>query len=171
MRALCSVILCLVCPAIAFAQAPPAAAPGMTIESQLCRSVLEREPVEPAESFPADVGQVFLWTKVTGATDSVIIKHVWFYEEQEMATVELPVRSSLWRTWSSKNILPQWTGNWQVKIVDAEGNIFKSVSFTITAPTAVPEATEVVPEEAPPEEAPPEETPPAEEEVDTSGRG
>jgi hypothetical protein len=147
-------MLCLVCPAIVLAQAPPPAASGLEIESQLCRSVLEREPVEPAESFSADVGQVFLWTKVTGATDSAIIKHVWFYGEQEMATVELPVRSSSWRTWSSKNILPQWVGNWQVKIVDAEGNIFKSVSFTITVPMAVPEAA-----------------PPVEEQDDTLGQG
>lgn len=161
-RAMCTVLLCLVCPVLAVAQAPETAPTGLAIESQLCRSVLEREPVEPAESFPADVGQVFLWTKVTGATDSAIIKHVWLYGEQEMATVELPVRSSMWRTWSSKNILPQWTGNWQVKIVDGEGNIFKSVAFTITEPKAAPEAVEVEPEEAPP---------PAEEEVDTSGQG
>jgi len=159
-RILCGLLLCLVCPILALAQAsetPSAASPGLAIETQLCRSVVDRQPIDPGESFPADVGQVFLWTKVTGTTDTIVIKHVWFYGDQEMATVELPVRSSFWRTWSSKIILPQWVGDWQVKVVDAEGNIFKSVSFTIT-PAAAPE----------PE---PEETVPEEEESDTMGQG
>ena len=93
-RAFGVVLLCLICPAVVLAQQAPVAESGLAIETQLCRSVVEREPVEPGESFPADVGKVFLWTRVTGATDSVLIKHVWYYGEEEVAIVELPVRSS-----------------------------------------------------------------------------
>jgi hypothetical protein len=109
----------------------PKEASSMTIEAQLCTDVQERMPVGTAESFSPDVGKVCLWCKVMGAADSAFIKHVWSYQGKEMATVELPVRSSSWRTWSCKTILPEWTGNWEVKVVDAQGNVLKAVSFTV----------------------------------------
>jgi hypothetical protein len=43
----------------------------------------------------------------------------------------LPVRSIAWRTYSEKKILPQWTGNWEVKVVDTTGATLTSVAFTI----------------------------------------
>jgi hypothetical protein len=105
----------------------------LTVEAQLCTGIEERMPAGVAESFPADVGKVYLWSKVTGAADTTVIKHVWSYQGKEMAVVELPVKSPSWRTWSYKTILPQWTGRWEVKILDAEGEILKAVPFTIKA--------------------------------------
>ena len=133
------------------AQEEAAAGPFTEVETAICSGVDQRQPVGMAESFGSDVGEVFLWTKLTGAVDTTVVRHVWYYGGNEMAAVELPVRSSLWRTWSSKKILPAWIGDWEVKLMDAEGNILKSVSFKI-------EKVEPAPEE-PPDETPTE--PPA----------
>ncbi len=104
---------------------------AVTVEAQLCTDVQERMPVGAAESFSAEVGKVCLWCKVMGAADTTSIKHVWSYQGKEMSVVELPVKSSSWRTWSCKTILPEWTGNWEVKVLDSQGAVLKSAAFTI----------------------------------------
>jgi hypothetical protein len=109
------------------------AGPALTAEAEICTGIDERMPTGTAESFPADVGKVYLWCKIQGATDSTMVRHVWYRNGEEMATVELPVKSPAWRTWSSKNLLPEWTGAWEVKILDADGNELASVPFQIVA--------------------------------------
>ena len=135
-------ICLLAAPAIS-AQAADPAESALTVEAQMCAGVEERIPTGTAETFSADVGQVWCWCKVTGATDTTMIKHVWSREGEQMAVVELPVRSAAWRTWSSKNILPHWTGNWEVKIMDAEDNVLKGLTFTVTAAATKPAAPPV----------------------------
>ncbi len=88
-------------------------------------------PVGPADSFPADVGRVYLWCRVLGATDSTSVTHVWLYQGKHMAAVELPVKSANWRTWSYKTILPQWSGAWEARILDSAGEVLKVLPFTI----------------------------------------
>jgi len=121
-----------------------------SVEVAVCLQIQDRLPVDRGESFPPDVGQVYLWCKVTGAADTTVIKHVWVHEGEEKAAVELPIRSSWWRTWSSKKILPTWTGQWEVRVLDADGNILKSTGFMIEPQASAPEAP---PHEEPPDSA------------------
>lgn len=93
--------------------------------------VEEREPVGESVFFRPDVGQILCWSKIVGASDETVIYHVWRHGPTERAKVELPVRSSAWRTWSTKKILPSWTGDWEVEVQDADGNVLETLSFTI----------------------------------------
>lgn len=136
------------CSALAQEAAP---GPFTEVQTAICADVVDREPQGSAETFPAGIEQVCLWTKFVGAADSTTVSHVWLYNGNEMASVDLPVKSSSWRTWSSKKMLPTWVGNWEVKVLDSDGNILKSVTFTIE-PAPEPEA-EPAPE-AQPEAAP-----------------
>ena len=134
-------------PAVEEKPAEATAPMDLAVETQLCTGVEDRMPVGAAESFPPDVENVFLWCKVTGATDSTSIQVAWYHGDKEMAAVELPVKSASWRTWSSKRILPEWTGDWTVRVLDAAGNGLKELSFTITpaAAPAAPAETEPAP--------------------------
>jgi hypothetical protein len=105
---------------------------GITIEPVLCTGVEDRMPIGEATNFPADVEKVYLWTKITGAKD-MVIHHVWLHEGREMADVELTIKGSPWRTYSYKTIPPEWAGNWEAKIVGPDGNVLKSISFTVGA--------------------------------------
>jgi hypothetical protein len=111
--------------------APPA--PKLEIDAVLCTSVVDREPVGEADTFPADVGKIYLWTKVTGLPEgqSSFIHHVWLRDGVEMGDVELAVKASPWRTYSYKTIMPDWTGDWEVKVVGPDGNVIKSIPFTV----------------------------------------
>jgi hypothetical protein len=48
-----------------------------------------------------------------------------------MARVSLRVAGPNWRTWSSKTILPEWTGEWRVDVVGPDGTVLRSVDFTV----------------------------------------
>ncbi len=106
-------------------------ASDLTVEAALCTSVVDREPVGKGTTFSSDIGGLYLWSKVMGATDTTVVEHLWYYKGVEMASVKLPVKSKSWRTWSRKRILPEWTGAWEVKIVDADWRVLKTISFTI----------------------------------------
>jgi len=121
-------------PLVAAAQTEKeAAAPStaLSVEAKLCTGIQDRQPVGEAESFPADVGQVYLWCRITGASGETNIHHVWLHEGKETANVTLTVKGSSWRTFSSKTIPPAWTGNWEVRVVGTDGNVLKSLTFTV----------------------------------------
>ncbi len=137
-------------PALSFGQTPESAGDGpkkstgeektkMTTGIQITRSAIclqveEREPVDIDSLFPADVGTVFAYTKIDGVTTPTQVTHVWYHGEREMARVQLQVRNNGWRTWSSKKILPSWTGTWKVKILNAEGENVKTMEFQVEEP-------------------------------------
>lgn len=112
-----------------------AAAPGAGLAAQvadavMCRDVQEREPVDAGEVFSADVGKVWCWSKIKNGKGATI-RHIYYYKGEKKATVELTIGSPLWRTYSSKRILSSWTGPWRVDIVDEDGQVLKSLEFTI----------------------------------------
>ena len=94
-------------------------------------SVEDHMPVDTLSTVPADVGRAFLWTRITGAADSTTVVHVWYRGEEEEARVDLPVHGSDWRTYSTKRILPSWTGPWRVEVRDVDGQVLETVSFTV----------------------------------------
>jgi hypothetical protein len=100
-------------------------------EAVICKAVVDRAPADQGEMFPADVGQLYCYCKISGAAEATTITHVWKKGETEMAAVELDVGATPWRTWSSKTIDPGWTGAWSVEIKDAQGNVLQTLNFTI----------------------------------------
>jgi hypothetical protein len=114
----------LAVPVVSWAQAG-----GIQVEAALARAIEDRMPVDTASTFPADVGRVWLWTSVTGA-EGQTISHVWSHGDNEW-TVNLQIGADRWRTWSNKTIPPEWTGDWKVEVRDGEGNVLKTVTFTV----------------------------------------
>ena len=115
--------------AIATAEEPEVG-PSPIVRAVICPEVTEREPVAVADSFSADVGRLYCFTEIRGS-ESTVVTHALIHEGKTRARVELPVRSARWRTWSSKDILPGWTGSWQVKILDAEGIVLQTLEFVL----------------------------------------
>ncbi len=99
-------------------------------DAVVCRGVEEREPIEPGDRFPADVGSLSCFCRIVHGKGTKVV-HAWIHEGQTRARVELEVGSDSWRTWSTKRILPSWTGGWEVKVMTPDGIVLDSVSFTI----------------------------------------
>ena len=110
-----------------------AAAPSLSVEAVVARDVVDRMPVDSGSTFPADVGTLVCWTRVTGAPAGVDteLHHVWFHGDHQVADVVLRPAGSPWRTWSRKTVVPEWTGPWRVEVRDAAGTVLSTVSFTV----------------------------------------
>ncbi len=107
------------------ATAPQAAEDQRTTEGRLERAVFateikDREPVDPVSSLPTNRGRVFFFTEIVGL-EGHTIRHRWEYKGETMAEVEFDVRGPRWRVYSSKNLLPIWSGDWTVRVLDDSG--------------------------------------------------
>lgn len=100
-------------------------------EAVITTAVVDRQPADNLTTVSKDVGTVFCWMRITGAQGEIQVEHVWYKDDTEVARVPLRVAGSNWRSWSSKNIDPMWTGNWRVDIVGPDGAVLQSVSFTV----------------------------------------
>ena len=105
---------------------------AVEVEVVIGLNVQDREPVGGAESFPATVGQLFAWTRVSGASDTTI-EHVWSYGDHELV-VPIQIGGSPWRVWSTKNIPAEWTGEWTFEVRDAAGNVVSTTTFRVGSP-------------------------------------
>jgi hypothetical protein len=106
--------------------------PAITIKEGVMATTIEnRLPQGVGKQFPATVGMLYCFNTVGGAEADTSISHTWYYQDKMMAKVVLPVRSILWRTWSSKIIMPAWKGNWKVAVTAEDGILLKTIPFTI----------------------------------------
>ncbi len=100
-------------------------------EMVICTSVEERQPVGTDTAFVKTVGQLYCFVKVSGESDTTSLYHAWFYNDKEMAKVELSVKGKTWRTWSSKRITEDWVGNWKVEVSSNTGDVLMTKEFVI----------------------------------------
>jgi hypothetical protein len=101
-------------------------------DGAICLNIVNLECLDASTRFDASVGKLFCLTRITGAQDATHITHVWYFGEEERARVELDVRSSSWRTYSSKIILIHEIGEWHVDVLGPEGELLKRLPFEIS---------------------------------------
>lgn len=101
-------------------------------DATISTDVQDRIPTGTGVMFDSDVGKLYAFTRIVGADGETRIYHKWYHGDRLMADVPLNVRSGDWRTWSSKTIVPHWTGDWRVVIVAEDGSVLGSVKFTLS---------------------------------------
>ena len=121
----------------AAAQEQPAAVaqkqPALVLEEiQICTAVEDRQPSGVGTVFPDDLDKIYCFTKIGGAEDTTYVTHVWYFGDDEIARVKLPIKAISWRTWSSKK-LNMLLGNGHVEIVSESGDILGKAEFEIQA--------------------------------------
>ena len=105
---------------------------GLAVEEiQICSAVEGRLPAGVDTAFSAAIERVYCFTRIKNTGENSGVVHVWYYKDSEMARIDLAVRAASWRTWSSKRILPSWTGEWRVDVLSPDGNVLASKSFEI----------------------------------------
>jgi hypothetical protein len=100
-------------------------------QAVVCQDVVDRMPVGSSDVIPAGAERVFCYTRIVGAKEETEITHNWYYQGALKASVVLPVRTSEWRTWSSKTLLPEWTGEWMVEVLSEDGTPLESLIFFV----------------------------------------
>ena len=126
-----SVLLVLGIPVFS-ADAPAPAGSELKVDLATGTGIDDRDLVGGADAFSVDVGRVVAWARTTGATEPTEIAYVWFHKGAEQAMVAMPIRSSSYRSWSTKTITGM-LGAWTVEVRDAGGRILASCAFEVTA--------------------------------------
>jgi hypothetical protein len=123
-------------PAEAAQEKPAEAAqekPALVLEEiHICTGVENRQPSGVGTVFPVDLDKLYCFTKINGAEDTTFVYHVWYFGNDEIARVKLPVKAKSWRTWSSKK-LNMGLGNGHVEIVSESGEILGKAEFELWA--------------------------------------
>lgn len=94
--------------------------------------ISDREPVDDISFLSNDSHVVYFFTDVRNLRGQEI-RHVWTYNGQPMGTVRFQVRGDRWRVWSSKQLLPDWTGEWNVSVLNDDDEVMATESFTYQA--------------------------------------
>lgn len=111
----------------------------LAVEAILCSGIAERVPIDTVSEFGPEVERVYLWTKISGATDTLLIRHLLIYEGKTVLDLELPVKSASWRTWSYKTIDGDWSGKWEAQVIGADGTVMATIPFMVGV-TAKPDS-------------------------------
>jgi len=90
------------------------------VRSAFTSGVVEREPVDSILTLGTDESHVYYFTELRGLAGQRIV-HRWEYEGEIMAEVPFEVGGWRWRVWSRKALLPRWTGEWTVSVLDGDG--------------------------------------------------
>lgn len=110
-----------------------------------------REPTDEVTNLDNEASKVYYFTEINGLKGQTIT-HRWEQNGEVQANVNFNVGGNRWRIWSSKNLQPELSGQWQVMVVDEAGNVLSQNSFnygdTTTGSTATTEVTETQATEA-----------------------
>lgn len=112
---------------------------GSVVRSAFTRTIDEREPAENLQNLTNENVQVKFFTELRDMSGQTAI-HRWEYDGKVVAEVEFNVKGPRWRVWSSKSLVPQWTGDWKVSVINGAGEVIseKNLSYDIAA--AAPES-------------------------------
>lgn len=111
----------------------PANAPGRVARAIFTTAIADREPVDQLTTLPTSVDRVFFFTDLRKLAGQ-IVTHRWEHAGEVKAEVTFKVgNGERWRVYSSKNLLPEWTGTWKVVVSTQDGQALQTSTFEYTA--------------------------------------
>jgi len=88
-----------------------------------------REPVIMVDSIDSSsYTSISFFTELTELT-SHNVTHQWTFNDQVMFEKTFEVKGPRWRVWTSKTLIPSWTGSWTVNVLDDDRSVLASKSF------------------------------------------
>ena len=114
---------------------------GTVARSALTSEVQEREPVDRLDRVTGQHDELVYFTELRGMSGQTA-KHRWEHNGKIMAEVEFDIKGPRWRVWSSKKLLPEWTGAWTISVINDAGEVIAQQGFTYEATTAAPATAE-----------------------------
>lgn len=106
---------------------------GATVARAVITSgVVDREPRDHLSEVTTDTRRVFFFTEIRNGK-GLKVTHRWLHEGRELAAVDFAIEGDRWRVWSSKQLRPDWTGDWAVEVVTDDGRVLGGTGFEYVA--------------------------------------
>ena len=97
------------------------AADAEVARHQFSSAIENREPVD-ALTDAMNVNPLIYFTELKNY-EGTVVTHRWTFNGDVMADVTFDVGGPRWRVYSSKQLLPEWDGQWTVEVLDEAGNV------------------------------------------------
>lgn len=104
---------------------------GGVARAQFTTGIDNREPVDQFQRLGTSHDEATFFTELRGL-EGRTVTHRWMHDGESHAEVEFDVGGPRWRVWSSKDLLPGWTGAWTVEVVDDTGELHGRWTFVYT---------------------------------------
>jgi hypothetical protein len=89
----------------------------------------DREPVLRVDSIDSSsYTSISFFTELNDLSGHSIT-HQWTHNDKVMFEKTFEVRAERWRVWTSKTLIPSWTGSWTVNVLDDDRTVLASNSF------------------------------------------
>jgi hypothetical protein len=100
-------------------------------ESTVCENVQNGIPEQAAVAFSVSLKRIYCYTSFNSVPEKSFAYHNWYLRDNQKASVKLTVRPPRWSTYSSIQLRDSDKGPWRIEITDEEGNILKSLRFSV----------------------------------------
>ncbi|MDZ7662363.1 DUF2914 domain-containing protein [Thiohalophilus sp.] len=117
---------------------------GSVMRSAFTTRIEDREPVDDVAQLDNETREVYYFTELRDM-EGQTARHRWEYQGEVMAEVEFNVKGPRWRVWSSKRILPDWTGEWTVSVINAADEVIATDSVSYVEATSSADDTGAMP--------------------------
>ena len=101
-------------------------------EAVMCEDIQKYAPVNRAVVFGTGIGQVVCFTAFENIPSKMFIYHSWFRRDVLITSKRLTLNPPEWASFSKILLRQADIGPWRVEIHDQEGNIIKTLRFSIT---------------------------------------
>jgi hypothetical protein len=102
---------------------------GEVSRAQFTIGIDDREPVIMVDSIDSSAYQsISFFTELNDLTGETVT-HQWTFQNKVMFEKTFEVKAERWRVWTSKTLIPAWTGTWTVNVLDDERSLLASKSF------------------------------------------
>ncbi|WP_455197966.1 DUF2914 domain-containing protein [Kaarinaea lacus] len=117
----------------------PTSSQGTVARAVFTSQIIDREPADSLTEMSNDTSRVYFFTDLRDLAGQ-IVTHQWEHDGNIMAEVKFKVGSGpRWRVYSSKNLLPSWTGEWTVTVIDENDVALNTSTFNYTK-SSMPDA-------------------------------
>ncbi len=102
-------------------------------EMTVTTKIFKGKPVDTVKRVSSGAFKgLYCFTRIESSSDEdTSIRHVWYLNGEMAGEMTLPVKGERWRTYSKKIFEGASSGAWRVDALDSDGNLLKSVRFTI----------------------------------------
>ncbi len=115
---------------------------GKVARAIFTSEIIDREPADDLTEISNTTDRVYFFTDLRNLTGQ-IVTHRWEYNNKVMAEVKFKVGGGpRWRVYSSKNLLPEWTGVWTVIVTNENEQTLDASVFNYTQATKTPATPE-----------------------------
>lgn len=107
----------------------PASYAGEVSRAMFTIGVDNREPVLSVDSISSgSYTSISFFTELNNLSGHNVT-HQWTYDNKVMFEKTFEVKGDRWRVWTSKTLIPGWTGSWTVNVLDDDRTVLASKSF------------------------------------------